>query len=161
AGDNGGAAEAALLLASISWHEGQSRDEMLAHLDQARTLVEGTPPSRARVSVLSDAARYEMLADRNDKAIELGGEALRMAEQLGLDDLRAHALNNVGTARAMAGDPHGFAELEESIALAGKINSIPDLIRGHNNLAAARVGHAQLKQAQTCWQETRRLAQHF
>jgi class 3 adenylate cyclase len=160
AGDHEAAAEAALMLADISWKEGR-RESMLAYLDEARSLVAGTPPSRAQVSVLSNISRYEMLADRNDSAVELGREAIRFAEQLGLDDLRAHALNNVGCALANAGDTGGFAELEESIALASDLNSVPDLIRGHNNLAVVRYLHGQLERAEAGWRETRRLAEHF
>ncbi len=47
-----------------------------------------------RVSV--EVSRYEMLADRNESAIEVGREAFTMAEELGLDLLRAKALNNIG-----------------------------------------------------------------
>jgi class 3 adenylate cyclase len=160
AGDLENAAEAALVLANISWHRGR-RDEMLAHLDQARSLVAGTPPSRAQASVLTELARYEMLADRNESAIEFGSEALTLAEQLGLDDLRVAALNNVGSARALSGDPRGFAELEESVALASQVNSAHDLVRGHNNLAASHWAHAHVERARTGWEETLRLAEHF
>jgi class 3 adenylate cyclase len=160
AGDHETAAEASLMLANNSWNAGR-RDEMVAHLDQARSLVAGTPSSRAQTSVLTELARYEMLADRNDSAIEFGSDALAMAEQLGLEDLRASALNNVGSARALSGDPQGFADIEESIALATRLNSIAELIRGHNNLAASHWGHAHLERARTGWEETLRLAEHF
>jgi class 3 adenylate cyclase/tetratricopeptide (TPR) repeat protein len=160
AGDRETAAEAVLMLANICWHGGR-RDEMLTYLEEARSLVEGRAASRAQVSVLSEVARYEMLADRNDSAIEIGGEAIKLAESLGLDDLRAHALNNVGSARAAAGDPEGFIELEESIALASRLNSIPDLIRGHNNLAAMHLVHADREEAHAGWEKCRELAVHF
>ena len=54
-------------------------------MERARELVDGMPPSRVRAAVLAEAARYDMLADRNDEAVELGQEALRMAEELRLD----------------------------------------------------------------------------
>jgi hypothetical protein len=159
-GDREIAAEAALMLADLSWREG-NRARMLEHLDEARSLVAEAPPSRIQVSVLSELARYDMLADRNDSAIEVGREALSMAEELGLDDLRAHALNNIGSARAIGGDPRGFLELEESVALASQVNSPNDLVRGHNNLAASHWAHAHLERARTGWEETLRLAEHF
>jgi class 3 adenylate cyclase len=159
-GDRERAAEAALMLADISWKEGE-RERVLLHLDDARSLVANTPPSRVQTSVLSQVARYEMLADQNDKAIVIGLQALRMAETLGLDDLRAHALNNIGSARAASGDPRGLAELEESIALASRSNSILDVLRGHNNLATMQLLHGNLRQARAGYAETRRLAVHF
>jgi hypothetical protein len=102
-----------------------------------------------------------MLADRNETAIEFGLEAIDLAEQLGLDDLRANALNNVGSARANAGDRAGFADLEESIRLASQLNSISDVIRGHNNLAVVHFVHGEVERAQLIWEQTRRLAEQF
>jgi tetratricopeptide (TPR) repeat protein len=160
AGDPEAAAEAALMLANIVWKEGRG-EELLPHLESARSLCAGRPPSRAQVSVLSELARYEMLADELDRAIELGEEALRLADELGLDDLRAHALNSVGSARGYSGDPRGFAELEESIAIAAQANSIADVLRGYNNLAAVGAAHADLAGSRTNWEECRRLAERF
>ena len=134
AGDPETAAEATLMLASIAWHEG--RAGALDIVEEARSLVAGRPPSRAQASVLNEGARYAMLAAENEKAVELGGEALRLAEQLGLDDIRASALNNIGTARSNMGDAQGFADLEESIAVARQANAPLDFVRAHNNLAA-------------------------
>ena len=160
AGNREAAAEAAVLLANRSWHTGRSQ-ELRGHLDQARKLVDGTPPSRAQVLVLCELARYEMLADRDEPAIELGSEALRLAEQMGLDDLRANALTNVGTARTNRGDRRGFAQLEESIAIATRVNAVDELIRAHNNLSAGHVVHGDLSSARDHLRECRRLAAHF
>jgi class 3 adenylate cyclase/tetratricopeptide (TPR) repeat protein len=159
-GDSEAAAEAALMLANVVWKQGRS-DDTVAHLEQARALVADAPPSRIRVSVLSEVARYQMLADENEAAIETGTEALRLAAELGFDDLRAHALNNVGSARAALGDRTGFAEIEESIEVAARANAIPDLLRGHNNLSTMRLVFGELEQAQAGAEETRRLGEHF
>jgi class 3 adenylate cyclase len=159
-GDVETAAEAELMLADIAWHAGQ-RDEMRVHLEAARSLVEGTPPSRAQALVLANVARYEMLADRVEAAIELGEQALALATALGLDDLRAHALTTVGTARANAGDQGGIAQLEESSTLALSANSVNDLIRAQNNLAVTYVMYGDLQRSQAHLEETRRLAVHF
>jgi class 3 adenylate cyclase/tetratricopeptide (TPR) repeat protein len=159
-GDREAAAEAALMLANVVWKQGRS-DDTVAHLEQARALVADAPPSRIRVSVLSEVARYQMLADENEAAIETGTEALRLAAELGFDDLRAHALNNVGSARAALGDRTGFAEIEESIEVAARANAISDLLRGHNNLSTMRLVFGELGQAQAGAEETRRLGEHF
>jgi hypothetical protein len=100
-----------------------------------------------------------MLAERLETAGELGGQALRLAEALGFDDLRAHALNTIGTARASDGE--GLAELEESIALATRLNSIPDMLRGHNNLTALHFLQGDLKRARAAEARTLELAEHF
>jgi hypothetical protein len=160
ASDREGAAEAALMLADIAWRQGQ-RDSMRVHLDDARSLVAETPPSRIQASVLSEVARYDMIADRNESAVEVGRQALEMADQLGLDDLRAHALNSIGAARGLSGDPEGLVDLEDSIAIAARSNSISDLLRGHNNLAATTFVLGDLERAHAEALETKRLAEHF
>ncbi len=160
AGDREAAAEASLMLADIAWRQGL-RDEMDGYLEEARALVEGTSRSRIRVAMLCQVARYEMLADRLDTARELGGEAIKQAEELGFDDLRAHALNTVGAARADLGETDGFAELEESIALATRLNSIPDMLRGHNNLTALYILKGNLAQTRAASEKTLELAEHF
>jgi class 3 adenylate cyclase/tetratricopeptide (TPR) repeat protein len=160
AGDRDSAAEAVLMLADIAWRQGR-RDEMLANLEDARALVEGASRSRAQVAVLCEVARYEMLGDRLDRALELGGEALALAEELGFDDLRAHALNTVGTARGDLGEHEGVAQLEESIALATRLNSIPDLLRGHNNLAELHMLHGDFELGRAGEEITLDLAKRF
>jgi class 3 adenylate cyclase len=160
AGDPETAAEAALMLANIAWHEGGG-EGLLDAIEAARALVAGRPPSRAQASVLAEGARYAMLAEKNERAIELGTEALRLAEELDLDDLRASALINIGTARGHMGDPRGFADLEESVAIASRINSPAEIIRGTNNLAATAHIHGDIPRAREIWNEARRLCQHF
>jgi tetratricopeptide (TPR) repeat protein len=160
AGDPETAAEAALMLADIAWFSGD-RTRVNEHLEDAQALVAGRPPSRVHASVLSEVSRYEMLGARNESAIEIGRQALAMAEQLGLDQIRAHALNNVGSSRVAAGDPAGLEDIRESIAIATRLNSVTDMIRGHNNLAIMGLltGRSDLHAAGAV--ESHRLAQHF
>ena len=159
-GDRDTAAEAALLLSDLAWKSGR-RDDVLRHLEQARSLVAGTPPSRAHVSVLSSVVRYTMLADENESAIELGRDALSMAESLGLDVYRANVLNSVGSARSSLGDREGLVAIEESIDLAAKANSINDVLRGHNNLVPGTILYGDLAGASARAEETLRLARHY
>jgi len=160
AGDRDAAAEAALLLSDLAWKSGR-RGDVLRHLEQARSLVAGTPPSRAHVSVLSSVVRYTMLADENESAIELGRDALSMAERLGLDVYRANVLNSVGSARSALGDREGLVAIEESIHLAARANSINDVLRGHNNLVPGTMLYGDLAGASGRAEETLRLARHY
>ncbi|HZC29816.1 MAG TPA: hypothetical protein VE269_08755, partial [Gaiellaceae bacterium] len=64
----------------------------MAHLEQAKALTEDVGPSPVRASVLAESARYDMLAEHQERAIATGEEALRMAGELGLDELRAQLL---------------------------------------------------------------------
>ena len=53
----------------------------------------------------------------------LGQEALAMAEELGLEELRAHALVTVGTAKHYLGDETGTEDLELALKIALAANS--------------------------------------
>jgi class 3 adenylate cyclase/tetratricopeptide (TPR) repeat protein len=159
-GDRETAADVSLMLADIAWKHGY-RDVMVEELARARELVDGLSRSRAQVAVLTHVARYDMLADRLEAALELGREALTLAEELGLDDLRVHALNTVGVARGDMGDPGGFDDLEESIALASQHNFVGDLLRGHNNLMALQILHGDFEGARASERTTLELSAHF
>jgi class 3 adenylate cyclase/tetratricopeptide (TPR) repeat protein len=160
AGDREGAGEAMLFLAQVAWREGR-QDRMREHMADATELVADLPPSRIRAAVLCEASRYEMLAEHSDRAIELGREALRLADELGLDDVRAMALNNIGTARAGTGDPQGFDDLARAIELATEINLIGEVIRGKNNLEVRTALAGDFTSARRMAIEVRELAQRY
>jgi hypothetical protein len=160
AGDRERAAEAALFLAQVAWREGR-RDGMREHMDDASALVADMPPSRIQAAVLCEASRYEMLADRSDRAVELGREALRLADELGLDEIRAKALINVGTSRAGAGEPDGFHDLEAGIELAQQINLVSEVIRGKNNFETRTALAGDFTLARRLIVEVRELAQRY
>jgi tetratricopeptide (TPR) repeat protein len=85
-----------------------------------------------------------MLADQLEEAIRIGEEALAMAERLGLDELQAHALDNIGTSRANLGQAEGIAVLERSVELALALRS-PEAVRALNNLAAVTAGFGDFR----------------
>jgi class 3 adenylate cyclase len=160
AGKNDEAAEAALMLADIAWNAG-NRKELLSHMGAARSFVEGAPRSRAQASVLAELSRYEMLADHNDTAVEFGRQTLDLAGELGLDDLRSRALNNIGCARVALGDPGGLDDLEESIALAIRLDAIADVVRGLNNIATQHVILGNLDESREAIMESVRVAERY
>jgi class 3 adenylate cyclase/tetratricopeptide (TPR) repeat protein len=127
------AAEAETLLADAAWERGR-RDDAYAHLDRAQKLIAGGDPSPARARILSVASRYLALAGRSHEAIDVGGQALAMADALGLDEIRAHALDNISIAKEDLGDSSGRDDLLRSIEIARAVNS-PELGRSLNNLA--------------------------
>jgi len=110
--------------------------------------------------VLSHVSRYHMLGEANELAVAIGGEALAMAESLGLDEIRAHALNNIGAARLHEGDPRGLDDLEESIRIALAINS-PECVRGYTNLSTLVADEGDLARSWKLAAEGRRAAVQF
>jgi DNA-binding CsgD family transcriptional regulator len=76
-----------------------------------------------------------MLNDRMDEAIAWGNRAITLAKELGEDETRTHALNNVGTALLFSGRQGGRELLEESLALALKNGFHEHAARAYTNLA--------------------------
>ena len=119
-------------------------------------------PSAAKARVLSQVARYRALAGNNERAIQAGQEALAIAEQLGLDELRGER------ARATSHSPKATpetssgarADLERSIEIALAVNS-PDAARGYNNLAAMTSRAGDVRRALELRQESVILAERF
>jgi predicted ATPase len=143
AGRHGRAAEADVLLADIRWRHGDA-DAARAHLDSAAALIADTPPSPSKAFVLSQLSRFHMLASRHDEGLRFGREALAMAEELGLEDVRADALNNVGS--SLGRTLEALADLEESIAIFERLGSAQAL-RGYNNLAHLLLERGELDRA--------------
>jgi class 3 adenylate cyclase len=161
AGDRERAAEAELMLADIGWHSGH-RERAMAHLERARALTDDADPSRVRAAVLAEIARYEMLAEHHETAIATGGEALRMADALGLDELRAELLNTIGSARMGINDEAGgLRDLEESVELSARLDSVASLVRAYNNLGTMNVILGRLDAAGEQVRESYRLAKRF
>ena len=139
------AAEADALLAEHWWHRGD-RDRTSSRLAQAHALVTARPASASKAQVLSHVARYHMLAHEHDEAIEVGTEALAMAEALGRDDLRAQTLDTIGVSKFYLDDDGGLDDLERSIEIALAARS-PEAARGLNNLGACFGSLGDLRRA--------------
>ncbi|HSF62165.1 MAG TPA: adenylate/guanylate cyclase domain-containing protein [Gaiellaceae bacterium] len=153
------AAEAEMLRGELRILQGE-RDDALAHIDRAAELVADAPLSASKAFVTSNISRFLMLAGRNEEAIRIGGDALAMAEELGLDELRAHALNNIGAAKAAKGDLSGLDDLRRSIDIASELNS-PEARRGLNNLATNLRTLGDLTAAEPLFHEALSVAERF
>ncbi|MGH2451642.1 MAG: hypothetical protein ACRDGE_10320, partial [Candidatus Limnocylindria bacterium] len=159
-GDREAAAEAHIGLGDLLFFvEGQG-NAAVEHLEGAATLLADRPPSRAKVAVLANRARFHMIADEAEEAIRVGFEAFQAAEELDLDEFRAHTLNTLGVARAMIGDQGGVADLERSIAIAEDLIS-PEAMRAYNNLASIVANLGDLPRAYGLYDRARRAAERF
>jgi hypothetical protein len=83
-----------------------------------------------------------------------------MAEELGLDELRSHALNNIGISRTQLGDQGGFEDLERSAEIADTLNSV-ESARAYGNLASALSDLGDLGRAWKALAEGRLRAERF
>jgi class 3 adenylate cyclase/tetratricopeptide (TPR) repeat protein len=154
------AAEAEIMLAYLAlWHRGD-HDKAFAHLERAQALVRDVRASRAKAYVLSSVAHFLGLADEPERAIEVAEQALALAEELALDDVRARSLRTIGWLRAARGDAAGFADLEKSIEISRASNS-PEFAIAYVNLAGSHIIVGDLRPAFEVLVEARRAAARF
>jgi hypothetical protein len=133
AGHRERAAEAEALLARALWLRGEN-DDAATHQAAADDLIEGAEPSPAVARVLAFSARYRMLGGESSQSLEVARNALQLAESLGLEELRIHALTTIGTAKHDLGDATTERDLRRAIELARLANS-PLAAGALNNLS--------------------------
>jgi class 3 adenylate cyclase/tetratricopeptide (TPR) repeat protein len=144
-GDEAGAAVAEIIRAEVLWHRGRGED-VVESLERAADLAKDIPISPARARVYAGVFRLHWLANREGPAARFGDEALVMADELGLQEVRAQILSARGGLQAMKGDRAGIATIEESIALFEQLNSA-DAQRPYNNLVDTYYNLGELDEA--------------
>jgi class 3 adenylate cyclase len=145
AGEQAGAAVAEIIRAEVLWNLGRG-EEVLAAQERAADLAKDLPISEPKARVYAGLFRLHFLANRRGPATWFGGEALAMADELGLRELRAQILSAEGSVQLMSGDLSGFATLEESIAIFEEVNSA-DVQRPYNNVADGYFNLGRLDEA--------------
>jgi DNA-binding CsgD family transcriptional regulator/tetratricopeptide (TPR) repeat protein len=137
-GDVAAQARVRLLLAFQYWKAGQKvfADQ---HVAVAITLLETLPQSRELAMAYSARSRLAMTSFRIEEALEYGQRALDLAAQFGDNDVRSHALNNIGSAMMMAGDEAGLCKLQQGLAVALQHNLPHHAGRAYSNLVSTSV----------------------
>jgi class 3 adenylate cyclase/tetratricopeptide (TPR) repeat protein len=159
-GERETAAEAEVTLWELILRSGQ-RDLGDTHLERAQELLAEAPPSRSKTLVLVYTALSHMLAGRHESAVEAGRQALALAEHLGIDELRAAALNFIGVARTELGDRGGLDDINRAAAIAVDASSPYELARASNNLAAQYFAMGELATAAEAAEECIRVSERF
>ncbi|MBA3734644.1 MAG: AAA family ATPase [Actinobacteria bacterium] len=156
AGDVHDAARAEVLLGEYRWLRGDQAGSN-EHFRVAEELAERMTDEKATLLVLANLGRFAMLGDENERAVALGRRALALAEKPGSDQLRAHALNNIGVARVALGDRAGLDDLEASREIARTMGG-PEYLRACGNLASVLVCEGQLQRAAELHREALQIA---
>jgi tetratricopeptide (TPR) repeat protein len=158
-GETDAAAEAEALLGTILQDRGEG-DQAREHFDRAAELVEQTPASPSKGYVLGELSRSFMMSGASEETIRVGTEALRIAEALGLDELRALSLINVGAGKLGSGDDTGLSDLDRAIGLADAIGSAEG-IRARGNLASFLEDRGDLVRARELKAEALGMAERY
>jgi DNA-binding CsgD family transcriptional regulator/tetratricopeptide (TPR) repeat protein len=100
-----------------------------------------------------------MIEQHNEEAIRWGTKALAVAETLADDEVRAHALNNIGSAQIASGDAAGFDTLEASLEIARSRGYDDHVYRALFNLGASASATQQLTRANAYFDDLEQFSQ--
>jgi class 3 adenylate cyclase/tetratricopeptide (TPR) repeat protein len=159
-GDHETAAEGESVLYVVHSSRGET-DRAWEHIRRARELVETGPPSHIKATVISSFSFSLMAAGEISEAIRLGREALAVAEALGLNDVRARALNVIGISRLIGGDARGIIDLEQSLATAQAANAPVQICSALQNLSATYWQRGELARSSAIAEDWREAAARF
>ena len=159
AGESEPAAEAEAFLAHGAWYRGD-RDTAQRHYSQAEALVADGNASASKTRVLALSARFRMLKGDHEQAIRVAQEALTLAEALELDELRAHALTTIGSAKFHMDLSTGRPELEEGLRIALAADS-PIAAVSLNNLGVLSIWEGNFARSREIYPEAQRIAERF
>nr|WP_297772798.1 AAA family ATPase [uncultured Roseovarius sp.] len=139
-------------LSRMHWYRGES--EMAQHyLEDAITVLENGLPSSAKARAYALRAQFFMLQDNMDEALQWARKALEIADQVGDEETRAHALNTAGSAALFRGDTQGEADLRESLEIARQHGFHIEAARVYTNLSECLIEMGALQKAEALIEE--------
>jgi tetratricopeptide (TPR) repeat protein len=100
-----------------------------------------------------------MLAGELESGVRRAEEALSMAEELGIDELRVHALTTIGSAKEFLSDMTGRHDLEQAVEIGRAANS-PMVAGALNNLSVV-IDTTDTRRVQDLQREALREAERF
>ena len=127
-------------LSRVAWYRLRNAEAERYAREAVDTLAQ-LPAGTELAMAYSNMAQLRMLADDPDGTQEWGDRAVELARALGDLDTEIHALNNIGTALMIAGDPRGATILQESLDTALAHDLQEHVARAYTNLSATHVKH--------------------
>ena len=121
-------------LSRLHWWDG-NRPEAEAAVGRAIGTLEAIGAGHELGMAYSSQSQLDMLANHSAPAIGWAERALEIADRLGDAEIRTHALTNIGSARLLAGEPTGRADLERAFEIAEGAGLDDDAARALSNLA--------------------------
>jgi DNA-binding CsgD family transcriptional regulator/tetratricopeptide (TPR) repeat protein len=118
------------------WNAGRSQEAYADGL-AAVALLEGLPPGEELAAAYAFVATDKMLARDHAGAAAWGERAVRLAQRVEAPKPLTRALNSMGAAKILAGDPSGAEDIRRSIAVAEAAG-----LDGHAGTAWINLGSA-------------------
>src|SRR5215467_9526576 len=121
-------------LSRLAWLLGQGADSE-RYAAAAVATLEPLGPGPELAMAYSNLAQLRMLSDDTAEVVHWGGKAIELARRSGDREIEMHALNNVGTALAWAGEmAEGRARLTQSLDMALADDAQEHAARAYTNL---------------------------
>jgi tetratricopeptide (TPR) repeat protein len=157
-GDAERASEVESFLSRVFWERGQ-HDLVREHLARAEALA-GDSVSAAAARVLAFAGRIRGIAGEKDEGRRLAEAAFATATELGLDELRAHALTTIGMAKNDVDFGSGVADMDRAleIALAADSQVASSIV---NNLAVYATYAGDFPRTDELYAEATRVGERY
>ena len=157
-GDTERASEAESFLARVFWERGE-HDVVLGHLTRAEALA-GDSISVATARVLAFSGRIREIAGETDEGRRLAEAAFAMASDLGLDELRAHALTTIGMAKNDSEFGSGLPDIERALEIAVAADS-PVAGSILNNLGVYATYAVDFRRTDEYYAESQRISERY
>lgn len=134
-------------LSRLYWYQGHA-EKAEQYANQAINTFESIPASSELAMAYSMRSQLDMLNDRTDEAVKWGNKALELAEQFSSPIVKAHALNNIGTALVIQGNEDGEAMLNQSLVIAEQHGLHEDVARVYTNFSDYCIRFKKLEMAE-------------
>src|SRR5215470_13880758 len=134
-------------LSRLTWFFGQNAGSE-HYAAAAVTTLEQLGPGPELAMAYSNLAQLRMLADDRTEALHWGGKAIELARRFGDREAEMHALNNVGSVLAFAGElGEGRARLTQSLDMALADDAHEHAARAYTNLGGSHIEHRSFREA--------------
>ena len=133
-------------LSRMLWYDCQD-EKGEENLNKAIEVLEKVPPGKNLAMAYSNKSQVYMIRENTETAVYWGQKALQLAEENNDEDIKAHALNNMGTAKLLMNDFSGEVELKRSLDLSLQNNFYEHAARAYINLGSVMLQKRMLYEA--------------
>jgi tetratricopeptide (TPR) repeat protein len=136
------------------YYEVGDRRRAMQHYQRALEMLEAGPATPELAMAYSSMSQMLMLASEYDEAVAWGERAIALAEEMDVEAVRVHALNNVGCSLTGLGrTAEGLAMLDESFERAVAAGLAHDAARAKMNIGDIFGNLGRLSEARTAYED--------
>jgi DNA-binding CsgD family transcriptional regulator len=133
-------------LSRLAWFAGQKKNAEL-YAQASVDILEKLPAGLELAMAYSNLSQLYMLSEDIAQARRWGERAIALAKQLGATEILVHALINVGSAEALAGEEAGWDHLVQGLQMAKQGELHDHVARAYANLSSTAVQFRRYERA--------------